>query len=127
MKKTIRIVAVLLLVAMACAMLASCSKILFGTYSGEAGLGSIIGTKWTYKFTGTSVKLIVTGSLLGGSSTIEYNGKYTIDKAEDGTEQITFTFEGDGSTYSGTSSFSSGKNADGKSFIKIGGVEYTKQ
>lgn len=127
MKKTIRIIAVLLLVAMACAMLASCSKILFGTYSGEAGLGSLAGAKLTYKFSGTGVKLIITTSILGSSSTSEYKGKYTIDKAEDGTEQITFTFEGDGSTYSGTSSFSSGKNADGKSFIKIGGVEYTKQ
>ena len=127
MKKTIRIIAVLVIVAMACAMLASCSKMLFGTYSGELGIGSLAGAKASYKFSGSSVTLTVTTSLLGSSSSSEYKGTYTIDKTDDGAEQITFTFEGDGSSYSGTSSFSEGKNADGKSYIKIGGIEYTKQ
>ena len=127
MKKTIRIIAVLVIVAMACAMLASCSKMLFGTYSGEANLAGAAGVKASYKFAGSSVTLTITKSLLGSSSTSEYKGTYSIDKTEDGAEQITLTFEGDGSSYSGTSSFAEGKNADGKSFIKIGGIEFTKQ
>ena len=127
MKKTIRIIAVLVVAVMVCAMLASCSKMLFGTYSGEANL-LIAGAKASYKFAGSSVTLtITTSSIIGSSSTSEYKGTYTIDKTEDGAEQITFTFEGDGSSYSGTSSFSEGKNANGKSYIKIGGIEFTKQ
>jgi|GEM_PF-867432 len=126
MKKTVKIIALTMVLVMAVVLLASCSKTLSGTYSGEIGFGSTIGAKATYKFSGGNVTLTVSGSLLGTTASTEYKGTYTIEQKDDGTETITFNFDGEDTNYNGTFDFSEGKTDDGKPTIKIGLITYTK-
>ena len=126
MKKTVKIIALTMVLVMAVVLLASCSKTLSGTYSGEIGSSSIVGAKATYKFSGSNVTLTVSGSLLGATSSTEYKGTYTIDQKDDGTETITFNFENEDTNYNGTFDFSEGKNDDGTPTIKIGLITYTR-
>ena len=115
-----------LALALVCVMvfaLASCAKKLSGTYTAEAGLGGLVGGKTSYTFSGSKVTVSVTGSLLGSSKTTEYEGKYEITEADDGSMSITFTFgDADAKQYSGTFNF-----VDNKDSIKIGLLTYTKQ
>ena len=127
MKKSVKIIAMIMVLAIAGALLASCSTTLSGTYSGEIGSSSLIGAKATYKFSGSNVTLTVSGSLLGATSSTEYKGTYTIDQKDDGTETITFNFTDSDTTYNGTFDFSRGKNDDGTPTIKIGLITYTKK
>ncbi len=128
MKKLARVLALVLVIAMACLALASCAKTLSGTYSAEAGLGSLAGVKTSFTFKGSKVILTVTGSsFITGSATTEYEGKYEITEAADGTMSITFEFESeddDATSYNKTHTFSENKDAD---TITIGGITYTKQ
>ena len=118
-----RIVSVLLVCVMllgCVAALASCSKTLSGTYKREG-----IFTDTTYEFDGKNVTIVTAlGSL---SHTKE--ATYVIEKADDGTSTITFTYK-EGETpdedLKGTKSFSEGEE-DGVKYIKIGGVKYIKQ
>ena len=126
MKKALRIVSIALVIIIVGAMLASCSKMLMGTYSGSGSLFGVAGGTITYKFSGSSVTTTITAEILGFSKTTEYTGKYEIKAAEDGKETITFTYEGDGSSYSGTSSFAQGKNDTG-TYIEIDGAKYYKK
>ena len=89
--------------------LASCDKIVMGTYE----LDAIVGSK-TYEFGLTKVS--ITYEVLGQDTTIE--GKYSIDG-----DEITFTFEDEDKAkdYAGTFSFEKGED-----YIKIGGIKYTK-
>lgn len=125
MKKAVKIISLALVVVIVGAMLASCSKMLLGTYSGKGSVFGVIGGEISYKFAGSNVTIAVTTEVLGFSKTTEYKGKYEI-KESDGKETITFTFEGDGSTYNGTSSFAEGKDDTG-AYIMIGGSKYYKQ
>ena len=108
MKKAIRIISIALVIIIVGTMLASCSKMLMGTYSGSGSLFGVAGGKISYKFAGNKVTITVTAEVLGFSKTSEYKGTYEIAKATDGTENITLKFEGDGSSYSGTYSFEDG-------------------
>ena len=114
-----------LALALVCIMvfaLASCAKKLSGTYTAEIG-GSVLGAKTSYTFSGSKVTVSVTGSLLGGSKTTDYEGEYEITEAEDGSMTITFTFtDSDAKEYSGTYNFVENENS-----IKIGMVTYNKQ
>ena len=123
MKKAIRIISIALVIIIVGTMLASCSKMLMGTYSGTGLL-----SKQSYTFSGNKVTLTLTVDLsVLGSSTTELKGTYEITKATDGTQSITFTFDDkDGSSYSGTYSFDDGKDDTG-AFIKIGGSTYYKK
>ena len=115
-----------LALALVCIMvfaLASCAKKLSGTYTAEAGLGGLAGGKTSYTFSGSKVTVSVTGSLLGGSKTTDYEGEYEITEAEDGSMTITFTFtDSDAKEYSGTYNFVENENS-----IKIGMITYNKQ
>lgn len=127
MKKSIKIIAVVMIVTMLALSLVSCGKTISGTYTGELSLGGLAGAKAAYEFKGSNVNLTVTTSLLGMSSSETFEGKYEIAENDDGKLEITFTFEGDGSsTYNGTFSFEEGKDADGNKTISIGGATYTK-
>ena len=115
MKKTARILSVVLLVVMLCTMLASCS-----TFTGEYQ-ASALGVTTTYKFgLFGSVTITTEASILGAVTKTEIEGKY---KVED--DQITFTFdsedEEEAKEYSGTFTFE--KLEDG---IKIGLITYQK-
>ncbi len=127
MKKAVKIISLALVVVIVGAMLASCSKMLSGTNSSSASVLGM-GGKSSYTFSGNNVTLTITLDLsVLGSSTSEYKGKYEITKAADGTENITFTFEGDGSSFSGTYSFEEGTTESGAKTIIVGGSTFTKQ
>ena len=118
MKKTIiRIVALSLVAIMVCVALASCGKTLSGTYSNKIDVFGVSSTETVYKFSGKKVTIEVTAGVAGFESTVDFEGTYKIED-----DKITFTFEGDGSEYSGTVPFE--KTDDG---IKIAGIEYKKQ
>lgn len=125
MKKAIRIISIALVIIIVGTMLASCSKMLSGTYTASIG-GDLAGLKTSYTFSGNRVTKTTTGSLIGSSSTTEIKGKYEIKEATDGTQSITFTFESDGSTTTSTETFSEGKDDNG-AFVVIGGVTYYKK
>jgi hypothetical protein len=112
MKKTLRIVALVLVLAMSVCVLASCGG-LSGEYK-EAITGNI-----KYEFKGSKyVKTI--DNIIGDDTVIE--GKYEIDKDAG---EITFTYEVDGEEKTATENFSSGEE-DGVEYIKIGIVKYNK-
>ena len=116
MKKSIKIVAVAMVVLMLCLSLASCGKTLAGEYESDAGLFG----KTTYKFSGKTVKISYT-SVLGTVNSIE--GEYSIED-----DEITFTFEDveedkedDAEQLEGTFTFE-----EGEDYIKIGNFQYDK-
>ncbi len=116
-KSIIRVFAFVLICATLCAAFASCGKTLSGTYSAEA-----LGTGATLTFKGS--KVTTTYKALGVVGyTVE--GKYEIKNGN-----ITITYEGEDAEkakdYAGTFTFEEGKNDDGKEYIKIGLVTYTK-
>ncbi|MBR6052139.1 MAG: hypothetical protein IKP68_13180 [Clostridia bacterium] len=125
MKKAVKIISLALVVVIVGAMLVSCAKMLSGTYSNGIGDATVLGGKSSYTFSGNKVTLTLTISVIA-TSTTEYKGTYEITKAADGTESIKFTFEDDGSSFSGTYSFEEGKNDTG-AYIMIGGSKYYKQ
>lgn len=114
MKKTVRILAVFMMIAMLTLTLASCAKTLSGKYT-----GSFLSIETTFEFDGKNVtKTTGIGSF---AKTVE--GTYEIVKSEEDSEKyvIKFTF-GDDTT---TSSFSEGE-MDGEKIIKIDGFEFKK-
>lgn len=124
MKKSLKLVSLILAITIICVLFASCSTMLSGVYSSEAGLGSLAGGKVSYNFKGTKVTVTVTTTLLGSTNSTSYDGGYEITTADDGTQAIVFTFEDeDASTYTGTKSFTQDKDAG---TVTIGGVVYTK-
>lgn len=110
MRKLTKIVALVLVVALACVALASCGKKLSGKYEDALGVT-------TYEFKGNKVTITIDAVIAGTT----FEGKYEIYE-EDGAEKIKFTFgDEDAKKYSGSFSFS-----EGDGYIKIGGVKYTK-
>lgn len=113
--KSTKIVALVLVAAMLCLALASCGKKLSGKY--EAG-GDLAGVSYTFN----GSKVTITYKVLGVAKSFE--GKYKIDG-----DTITFTFDDKDnvdSKYTGSKTFSEGKDDNGNKFVKIGGVTYTK-
>ena len=114
MKKSIRFIAVAMVVLMLCLSLASCGG---KTLSGEYEMGGV-----TYKFNSDkTVKISYTTFLSGQIYSIE--GEYKIDD-----DEITFTFEDveenqkdDAKKYDGTFTFE-----EGEDYIKIGNFQYEK-
>lgn len=124
MKKTaIRIISLALVAIMLLSVLCSCATTLSGTYSGKADVFGLAGAEVTYKFSGSKVTVTSKANVLGFEKTTEYSGTYKIADSDDGKQTITFTFDGDASSFSGTSSFSMDKESG---TIKIGGITYTK-
>ena len=111
MKKTIRVLALVMALTMVLFVFASCGKKLSGKYSAE-----LLGTGATYEFKGSKVTITVKAL---GATAATLEGTYKI--ADD---QITFTFESDdkdAEKYSGTFDFEEKEDS-----IKIGLVEYKK-
>ena len=131
MKKILSAVLVCVLMLSCALALASCAKIVTGTYEHVYG-SEAAGYKVTYAFSGTKVEVsrqLV--SAIGSLNPTVKNGTYEIIESEDGSKTITFTWDSsenneDGVAESGVSlSFSEGTK-DGKAFIEIGGVEFVK-
>ena len=120
MKKLLSVMLVCVMLFGCIATLASCSKVLSGTYKRDG-----IFADTTYEFKGKNVTIVTTM----GSLSYTKEATYVIEKADDGSSTITFTYE-EGETpdetLKGTQSFSEGEE-DGVKYIKIGGVKYIKQ
>lgn len=106
MKKSIKILALIMVAAMLTCILVSCGSTLKGTYSAEA-----FTVRTAYTFDGKNVS--IDAGALGFSKTVA-EGTYEI---ADG--KITFTF-GEDSEYTGSFDFEKGED-----YIKIAGVTYT--
>jgi len=111
---------------MLCATLASCGKV-NGTYTADLTVLST-GAKITYDFGAfkkvtLTVETLVAGSVTG-TKIIE--GKYDVEEKDDGSMNITFTFESkeeEATTYGGTQTLKIDKEND---TITIGLVTYKK-
>lgn len=129
MKKITKVLSLVMALVLVCCVFASCAKTISGTYSTEAG-GSILGGKVSMTFSGKNVTVTTTAEVFGFTSTSETKGTYEITEAQDGTQSITITFEseaeGDAKNFSGTQTFSEGKDADGNKTITIGLITLTK-
>lgn len=112
MKKSVRILAVVMVALMLCLTLASCGKRLSGKYSAE-----ILGSGATYEFKGSKVTISIKAL---GAEVATAEGKYEIKD-----DKITFTFESDKDEvkeYDGTFDFEEKDDS-----IKIGIIEYEKK
>lgn len=112
MKKSIRIMSIMLVAVILCMSLAACGKKLSGKYSAEIPV--VGGVAFTFK--GSKVTIAITAL---GSQIASVEGKYSIKD-----DKITFTFESDEEevkAYNGTFDF-----AETEKGIKIGLVEYKK-
>ncbi len=122
MKKTfVRVLALSLITVMVLCAFASCSKKLSGSYESEL---SILGQTWsvTYDFKGDKVTVTSKTTVLGTVNTNTAEGTYEIIENDDGTMEITLTFEKDDDTAtSGTYTFE-----EGEGYIKIGGKQYNE-
>lgn len=114
MKKFVKVMAVMLVLVMAVACLASCGKKLSGEYK-DVLTGNVV-----YKFSGSKYTMTV-DNIIGDDTVVE--GKYSID---DEAGKITFTYEADGEEKTSTENFSEGEE-DGVKYIKIGILKYNKQ
>ena len=118
MKKILSLILALTLVLGMVFTLASCGKMLSGTYTNST-------LQTSYEFAGNTVKKTSPSlsSLLGGSEKLVKEGTYKITEAEDGTFTITFTWAEDDVV---TESFTE-IEVNGEKSIQIGLVTYTKE
>ncbi len=106
MKKSIKVLALVMTAVILCLTLASCGKTLSGTYSMEA-----FGTGTEFEFKGN--KVTITAKVAGAQVGDPVEGKYSIKD-----DKITFEFESDdkeAEEYNGTFDFE-----EGDDYIKIG-------
>ena len=108
MKKTVKILALVMVAAMLCCVLASCGNTLKGTYAAEVAT-----IRTAYNFDGKNVT--IDAGALGFSKQVA-SGTYEI---KDG--KIIFTFDED-NKYTGTFDFEQGED-----YIKIAGITYTAE
>ena len=125
MKKTIKLLAVVMVIAMLAISLVSCAKTLNGKYSAEVnwGLGETTIT-YEFGFGGKVTKTTLTNSLFGEPKTVVVEGKYEIMEDNNNPEKyvIAFEFENEDRV---TYSYSEG-NIDGEKVIIINGSTFTK-
>ena len=119
-----KIIALTLVLAMVSLVFTSCGTILIGEYGGKSSFFGLAGAEVTYKFVGNKVTVTTKANVVGFEKETTYKGTYKIATDDDGKQTITFTYEGDGSNYSGSQSFSQDKSAK---TITIGGVTYNKK
>ena len=123
MKKTVRILSVLLALLMVTCMLASCGKTIKGAYSAEVDV-LVLKYTATYEFSGKNVTVTkVVNPLIGEAKTYTIEGTYEIIENADDTLDIKFEFKtADDHIKSGTFDFEQGED-----YIKIGVVKYNKK
>ena len=123
MKKSIRIMAVVMALLMVTLVFASCGKTIKGTYSAEVDVVALKYTA-TYEFSGKNVTVTkVVNPLIGDAKTYTIEGTYEIIENDDDTMDIKFEFKTeDDHIKSGTFDFEQGED-----YIKIGIVKYNKK
>ena len=121
MKNMTKVLALVLVLSMACMIFASCGKTISGTYQLDVRVvGS--GAVTTYKFSGNKYTCTVETYVLSSlTSTDVTEGTYEITETESGGYQISFT-EKDAESASTPVAFEEGENT-----IKIGLLTFTKQ
>ena len=122
MKKTIKLLAVVMVVAMLALALVSCAKTLNGKYTSEVDWGIVKG-KVTDEFKGNDVTMTTTTGIAGFEKSETETGTYEIVESEENADKlvIKFTFGDDTTTYS----YSEGE-LDGEKIIIINGTTFTK-
>lgn len=122
MKKTIKLVAVVMVVAMLALSLVACAKTLNGKYTSEVDWGIVKGNV-TYEFKGNDVTMTTTTGIAGFEKNDTKTGTYEIVESEENADKlvIKFTFGDDTTTYS----YSEGE-LDGEKVIIINGTTFTK-
>ena len=118
MKKTLRLISIVLCILSLTILLASCSESLSGSYEADLSVGDWTITSGTLLFTADG-DVKYTYELFGQSKV--YVGEYEIDKKL-GT--IEFEFEEDGCSLEGAHEFSMDKKAG---TITIGSQKYVKK
>ena len=123
MKKTVRLLAVLMIVAMLSVSLASCSNTLSGKYSSTVDIALYKETT-TYEFGlfGSVTRTVVKEVIGSDPETTETKGKYEIAEDQDDPDKLVIIFEFEGEERT-TKSFVQGTEGDVK-YIKIGGVQH---
>ena len=123
MKKTVRILSVVLALLMITCALVSCGKTIKGAYSAEVDV-LVLKYTATYEFSGKNVTVTrVVNPLIGEAQTFTIEGTYEIIENDDDTMDIKFEFKtADDYIKSGTYDFEQGDD-----YIKIGLVKYNKQ
>jgi uncharacterized lipoprotein YehR (DUF1307 family) len=121
MKKSLRIVAVVMVALMLCLCLASCGKKLSGKYSAD-----LFGTGTTMTFDGSNAKIAITVTLLGEVASMDAkyeikDDKISFDIADE--EEVT----NDLAKKVIASLEQPVSFEEGEDYIKIGDVKYTKQ
>lgn len=125
MKKTIRLLAVFMIIAMLSVSLVSC-KVLTGKYSAKLDLGFLGNSSVTYEFgiLGSVTRTTSSESIVSDEKSEVVKGKYEIVEDPENPDKliIAFEFEGEERT---TASFVQGEE-NGVKYIKIGGVQYNE-
>ena len=122
MKKLVRSLSLVLVLATLCLSLASCARIVIGSYTAKVEvLGQSVEQTYTFGLLG-KVTRTEKLTVLGTTKTTETEGKYKIAENADGELEITLSFEDDnGDLIETTVAFEKGEDS-----IKIGLVEYKK-
>ena len=122
MKKTIRILAVFMVIAMLSVSLVSCSKMITGKYR-----ANFFGVETTFEF-GAFGKVtkttVIPKTIFTDEETVVKEGKYEIMEDNDDPSKLVIAFEFEGEERV-TYSFSQGE-MDGEKIIKISNIEFKK-
>ena len=120
MKKTVRVLALVMALATVLCVFAACGKTLKGKYSAD-----FLGTGTTLEFDGKDVRLAITVTLIGEVAAIE--GTYKIDG-----DEISFDFVDDDEIENDKAKEVLAKFSEpvsfeeGDDYIKVAGVKYTR-
>ena len=121
MKKSVRILAVLMVALMLCLTLASCGKTLSGKYSAD-----VLGTGTTMTFDGKDVKIAITVTLIGEVASLDATYEIKDDKISfDIADEEEITNELAKKVVKSLEEPVSFE--EGEDYIKINGVKYEKK
>ena len=123
MKKSVKILAVVMLFAMLSLTLVSCTNTLSGKYSAEVNIG-IAELTVTYEFGpfGTVTRTSVSDSIISDEDTEVTKGKYEIFEDPENPDQLLISLEFEGEEKE-VSSFVKGTE-NGVDYIRIGIIKY---
>ena len=123
MKKTIKLVAALMVIAMLALSLVSCGTVLMGKYSATFDM-AVYEETTTYEFGlfGKVTRTVVKEVFMGDPETVVTEGKYEIMEDPKNPEQLVIAFEFEGEERT-TASFVQGTEGNSK-YIKIGGRQF---
>lgn len=122
MKKTVKVLAIVMTIFMLCLSLASCGKKLSGSYKGEINI-LVASYEVVYEFSGSNVTVTrQVESVIGDTDPVEIKGTYEITEDDDGELKITFKYDTEDDVIDGgTFDFE-----EGDDYIKIAGIKYNK-